>query len=411
LFGEEQFLVKWAAKTIAEKHAPQEMAELSRKRLYGSETDADEIISCCETLPLLAERKTVTVEGIAAFGSSGDKAPAGFGEERFAAYLSDVPPHCMLIMTADNVDKRKKIYKTVAENGSVYEFTKLDRGLLATFIEKRLKAAKAKASRAVLNEFIAMTGYLDKGSACTLFNIENEISKLVAHCNGEIRPDDIYAVMPANASLNIFALSDAVSKGDGGEALRLLNTLLSSGTGEFAILGLLFSQFDLMLSAREMMDEGKTRAEMQRLLGVNEYRLKIAAGHAARFSAGGLRDIIGYACEADRNIKTGVLRPELAMEVFILRATGKPFTTGARPPRRPAGAGTSASAPMSTTASGGGREGGYAAEAAPAGTAPTGRESAPGGDRENGCAAEAAPTPTSAAAPGAGREGIHGGMA
>jgi DNA polymerase-3 subunit delta len=324
LFGEEQFLVRWAAKAIADKYAPREMAEIDYKKLDGQETDAEEIISCCETLPLLADRKTVIVDRLSAFSSGAGRSKGAFNEERFVDYLSNTPPLCLLIITADEVDKRKRIYKTMAAKGGVYEFTKLDRGLLNAFIEKRLKQARLTASRQVMQDFVAATGYLDKDSDYTLFNVENDIEKLVAYCGGaELKREDVNAVMSANFNFNVFALTDAVSCGDGGEALRLLRILLSSGTNEFAILGLIFSQFDLMLSVRELMDRGKTRSEIQKTLGVNEYRLRIVAGHAERFSRNDLAGIIKQACEADRNVKTGLFGSELALEMFILQATSK----------------------------------------------------------------------------------------
>ena len=154
-----------------------------------------------------------------------------------------------------------------------------------------------------------------------MYDVENDIKKLAAYCDGgEIKMEDVAAVMSFSLSRNVFALSDAVGKGNGGDAFRFFNELLISGESVYKLLGLLFSHFDLLLSLRELMDAGMNLREIAGRLDVDEYRLRIASGQAGGFSRERLSGILKRARETDRNIKTGVLKDSVALEMFLSAA-------------------------------------------------------------------------------------------
>ncbi|MDR1570974.1 MAG: DNA polymerase III subunit delta [Clostridiales Family XIII bacterium] len=321
LFGREQFLVKWALDAIASKYIPPELAAVDFVRLDAAETDAATVISHCETLPMGGGAKLVALDSEGLLSGEGGRIAERFGEDALMGYMGSVPPGCILAMTARAADKRKRLYKAAVKAGGVYEFSALDPGDLRAFVEKRLRNEGKKARPSVIREFIDMTGYFDRDSEYSLYSVENDIKKLAAYCDGdEIGSADVAAVMSSGLSQNVFALSDAVGRGDSGEAFRLLGELMASGESVYKLLGLLFSQFDLMLSLRELMDSGMTMGEIAARMDVNEYRLKIAAGQAGRFSRDRLRAVLRRACEADRNIKEGILKDGMALEMFLSAA-------------------------------------------------------------------------------------------
>jgi DNA polymerase-3 subunit delta len=323
LFGKERFLVRWAAEALANKYVDPSLRAVDFARLDGASIDADAVVRHCETLPLGSAKKLVLVEGLSVLAGDDARASARFDDEAFCAYITGLPDTCLLILTADRADKRKKLYKTVAKTGGVYEFTSLDPPLLRAFVEKRLKEAGKRASASVIRRFTDMTGYAERDSEYTLYRLENDLKKIAAYCDGdEILLSDVLAVMEASLDLNAFALADAASRGRRSEAFDLLAAMLASGENVYRLLALLLSQFELLLSVREMADAGFTRARMQSELGVHEYRLRMAAETAARFDADTLRAIVLRACEADRHIKTGLLRDTLALELFVNAAAG-----------------------------------------------------------------------------------------
>jgi DNA polymerase-3 subunit delta len=290
LFGKERFLVRWAADAVTDKYVDPSLRTIDFARLDGATVSADAVVRHCETLPLGGSKKIVLVEDLPLLAGDDAKAAARFDEDAFLAYVGKLPDTCILILTADRADKRKKLYKAVAKAGGTYEFTSLDPPLLRAFAEKRFKGAGKRVSASVVRQFTEMTGYFERDSAYTLYNLENDVKKLAAYCEGEeIHLSDLSAVMESGLEPVAFALADAVSRGRRSEAFDLLASLLASGESVYRLLALLLSQFELLLSVREMMDEGLTRAQMQRELGVHEFRLRMAAETAARFDGRALR--------------------------------------------------------------------------------------------------------------------------
>ena len=66
-----------------------------------------------------------------------------------------------------------------------------------------------------------------------------------------------------------------------------------------------------------MRDEGMGLSQIQKALGVHEFRVKKALGVTEKYSAAGLKKILSKAYEIDGNIKTGLLDQTLALELFI----------------------------------------------------------------------------------------------
>ncbi len=66
-----------------------------------------------------------------------------------------------------------------------------------------------------------------------------------------------------------------------------------------------------------MKEEGKSFQEMKKILGIHEYRIKVAAMLTERYSLSSLQKILQKTYEIDKNIKTGLLEASLALELFI----------------------------------------------------------------------------------------------
>jgi len=80
---------------------------------------------------------------------------------------------------------------------------------------------------------------------------------------------------------------------------------------------LLASQYEMILDIRELMDRKTDPHKIAGILGVNEYRARKAAHTAGRYSTPALKKILTRLYAVDRHIKTGLLDPVLALELFI----------------------------------------------------------------------------------------------
>lgn len=317
-YGKEQYLVDWAMDAIVEKYLNKALLSLEFTRINGEDATLDEIIKSCETLPMASPQRVVLVSDFKLLEGAKSK---HFGEEeekKLLLYLKSLPDTAMLIFTCENPDKRRKLYKGMSDLGSSYDFSPLDEKSLGGFIAKRFKEWGKEVDARTIAQFIRASGYYDKETDYTLYNLNNDIKKIVAYNEDSvIGLDAICDTVSGNIDTNIFDLIDATSSNKKDQAFQLLHNLLSSGEKEYKILALICAQFEIVLSVKEMKEEGYSFENMREMLGVHEFRIKKAAIFAERYSLPKLYMVLQKAYEIDKNIKTGILESSLALEMFI----------------------------------------------------------------------------------------------
>ncbi len=201
--------------------------------------------------------------------------------------------------------------------GQAYQFDRLDRTMLAGFTKKYLKQAGAVFNNDTIAAIIELSGYFDRESDYTLNDLRSDIDKLALYSDGPITREDVETIVLGNEETDGFAFTDALSAGDKQEALRILSSMLSHGSNEFNILGLICSQFEVMMLIQETRENGRNPSFLESELRLNKYRIRRLSGPASRFTAVQLKRGLLKAYEIDRNVKTGVMDARLGLELFI----------------------------------------------------------------------------------------------
>ena len=287
----------------------------------GADADIDVIKEFCETFSMFSEKKILHISDIPLLWKNiSGKYSENFTKE-LCEYLSDVPDSVIVVFTGRKSDpkaKQGKLFKTIQKHGKVYDFGPLDKPLLRGFIEKRMRSAGKTIRPSVIDTVIYESGYLNNDVEYGLYNLENDLKKMIAHSSTqEILPADVAASLAASLDTNIFAMLDAVSRKRKDEALRLMWNIISSGENPFFIIRMIVTQLELMLKTKEMRSEGVPVAKIAKELRVHEYRIKKAASFSDRMSEDDIRTILIYAYEIDSNIKTGLMDSNIALEYFV----------------------------------------------------------------------------------------------
>lgn len=94
----------------------------------------------------------------------------------------------------------------------MYEFDTLSESDLIKFIIKRIKLAGKTCQANVIEEFIENSGYYNKETDYTLYNLENDLKKIIAYAaDDEIIMQDVLSVISGSLETYIFALIDSIS--------------------------------------------------------------------------------------------------------------------------------------------------------------------------------------------------------
>ena len=319
LTGREDFLINWAKGFIRDAVINPAAAELDCSVFSEDNCNPYDVIAACETLPVMSAKKLVICDEFEAFTANSKEDMTALCD-----YMADVPESSMLVFTSAKPNKTKALYKAAAKYGLVYDFVSLDEETLTGWMNKRLKAAGKSADPRDMIRFAKDAGYWDKDRSYTLYNLENDLKKLFALTDKNVLTrEDFLSTAQIQPETQAFRILDAAFRGAKGTALTMLRNsieqeLPSKADGVvFSFIGLLCSQLEIMVEARERQNDGQTLKQIEKETGINGYRLQKCVESSQEKTIGELRKSLMEAYNLEENIKSGLLAPRLAIEMFI----------------------------------------------------------------------------------------------
>ena len=326
LCGPEKYLVHWALGKIKERYVQPAVEMFDYMKLDGGQCDFEEIRNACETMPMLSEKRVVVVDDYhigrvhkpenANEDEDAEEEEKNPEAEQMAEYLQNFPETTVLVLLSDDA-KNRKPFTTVRKVGGIYDFQRLDIAKLKGFLTKRFKELGKRVQTGVCVQIAEMSGYYDKETDCTLYQLIQNVEKVAAYAAEVVTSDDVEAVLSDSVERDVFAFTDAMANGRKGEALRLLSVLLSYGEPELKLLALICSQFEVLLLVKEMLEDGLTTAAMHECTGVHEFRIKKSIPLARKYSRSKLRRLLIKSYEVDRNFKSGMSDMVTALQILI----------------------------------------------------------------------------------------------
>ncbi|MCX7635145.1 MAG: DNA polymerase III subunit delta, partial [Syntrophales bacterium] len=190
--------------------------------------------------------------------AKGLQPPRGGGEvDRLGEILQGgLPDGHILIMTAETVDQRKRLYQIVAATGAVVAFT-------AVKGEKRQRSqleAAAAELLAAAGKTMTEEAWLALGRK-TGFDLAvsmGALERLILYTEGRrtIGAEDVETLIVRSREEDIFALTTALAEGKTALALQILNAIIDGGTAPLMILTMVAREVRLLLHARIILDYG-----------------------------------------------------------------------------------------------------------------------------------------------------------
>lgn len=318
MYGVEDYLINWAANSIIDKYVNPSVRALDYAKLDEEGLTAQDVIEASETFTMMSEKRVVWF-----------KEPVNFSKyecERLSSYVERPNEGSILIISNNNFtndvknknEKRSDLDKLLLEKATCYNFCPLDKKTLIGFIDKRFKLNNAEISQDLLLYMIDETGYFNKESDYRITNLENDILKIVAHSQGRpITRKDIDESISGDIATFVFDFLDAVTSNRKDMAFLLLHNILSSGNDIYSVLAILISQFELILEIKEYREDGGNSLSISKELGVHEFRVKKGLSFADKFETKKIKEILSSLYEVDRNIKTGNMSGDVALELIL----------------------------------------------------------------------------------------------
>lgn len=181
--------------------------------------------------------KVIWLKHYSAFDKEGDKkssSPDAVAIRGLLAALKDgLSEDTVLIMDGNGVDKRRQLYKCVAEHGSIIELNKPDMASKG-WENEMLACIRAVATDKGVKLSPQAESYLLDVLGVDTARIDAELEKIICFrgtSDGVIELDDVTPVCVGKGEEMSWALSNMLGKRDIREALRVVDVLISQNHG------------------------------------------------------------------------------------------------------------------------------------------------------------------------------------
>lgn len=223
-----------------------------------------------------------------------------------------MPESTHIIFREDEIDKRNRLFKKVKELGYFAEMKRQTEAELERWILTILKKEQINLTRSTMS-------YLLETIGTDMNVIRNELDKLIAYLGDKkvLEPADIDKICSRQISGQIFEMIDAMSSKNRKRAFQLYYDLIALKEPPMRILFLITRQYLQLYQIKEMQKQGLSGQALTAASGLSSYAIRKVSQRASRFSSEELKHCIEECAQMDEQIKTGLIRDSIAVELLI----------------------------------------------------------------------------------------------
>ncbi|MBR6410153.1 MAG: DNA polymerase III subunit delta [Clostridia bacterium] len=306
LYGSEDYLkdrcLESARKALALDESFSMFNEIT---LDANDASADTLKVSLDSLPLMAEIKLVILKGFRPGALKADQLEAFMNVFASTATL----PHnlffvCCPAEVAVEVRKDKPVewFAEATQWLKPVSFEKPSTEQLLSWVRRHFQSNGIQASPALCRQLVDRSG-------TDMYALSLEIDKiswyLLSRGSSELTSANIREIAIQDHSFGAFDLSNALLASRKDDALRIVRNMKFNRVEPIPILGQIFSLFCDQLNIRVLMDEGKSKAEIADILGINAYRVGLLMQSLINVSAERIRTLLRQCQMADTMAKRG----------------------------------------------------------------------------------------------------------
>jgi len=305
LYGPESYFVEEGLQAIRNAVVRPEDRDFNLTQFHGRDFKAIDVIEQARTFPAFADRRLVIIKNV--HEASADQL------EGLLPYVEDPVPETVLLLTAEKIDARRKIFQVLKKSGTAIEFKKIYENQLPTFVRDLAKSFNVTLTNQGLKLFCKRVG-------TNLVEVHGELEKLVGYLGDRDLADeqDVAAIVSDTRIESIFDLTDALGQGDISTALKLLDRLLAEGQAPLMVLAMMIRHFRQMWKVMALTAQKVPQGEFPKKVGVSPYFLKGLMQQASRFNSQNYRQVFAQFLKTDLALKSSGGDPKMHLESLVL---------------------------------------------------------------------------------------------
>jgi DNA polymerase-3 subunit delta len=293
--GEEAYFHDEGIRLLERAAVSSDALAMNRDAVRGDEISLGALLDLAQTYPMGNGRRLIVVRDADALRAE--------SLDPLKEYLKAPNPRTCLAFSDVGFDRRRGLYRVLAENATRVACGPLDEPRTAVFVRDRLRA---------------------------LGRVDAEIEKLMSSL-GSPRPveaADLALLADVPRVEDSFRLAAHAARGERGEALGILRALLDQGEDPVKILGGLSWYFRNALRAKVAEARRLPPRETTTLYGIDRGRIERFSREVGRARADDLRDALAFCLKVDRELKgMGAKDPAHALERLVHHAARRASRT------------------------------------------------------------------------------------
>jgi DNA polymerase-3 subunit delta len=311
--GDDEFSRKAEVKVMRSRMG--EQADLNTEVMDGKTVRAADVISAVSSMPFLADKRLVIVEGMLSWLSRKGAGKTGKAE---LEYLTDKLPHLpetarLIFSEAETLGDSNAVLKLAREDPYGYAKTFNPPRDPVNWIVRQVEHYGGKIGSQAAGALAAVIGD-------DFRRADSECLKLVIFVGGDraITEDDIIQLTSYIAEAKIWDMVDALGERNGPKAITFMHRLLENSE-PLALLGMINRQFRLLIQVREVLDAGGMPSDLMKLADIkSSYTAQKLAQQARNFTISQLESVHRYLLDVDFSIKSGQVKDDvLALDLLV----------------------------------------------------------------------------------------------
>lgn len=317
-FGEEKYLIEVAVGRVIYNYVKESKA-FNYTKFKNGEVKPEDIISACETYPVMNDKKVVLVKDVCDFLAIYELKDSFY---EFLDHLSDFV--ILIFWDTGSIKKNTKFYNYFRKNHREVNFEKLAGAQLNKFIKLYFKNKDKIINDTEVAILIQNSGYTSKNKNVALFDLNSEMDKIAAVAkNKVIKESDIRSVTIENIDTNIFKFLDAMMGRSREESLKELHNLYKLGEPSLKIFTMVIRQVKNLLSYKILSTKNISQNDIMNKMEVKNFELKKIRDFERNFSKEFLINFYEELIKTDELFKTSSIDEKLIMETLIVKYCNK----------------------------------------------------------------------------------------
>jgi len=317
LFGEERFFQTEIIGRLTEKLLTPDNRDFNYECFDASESRPEAWIESARTLSFFGGQKLIVVRNLHNASLSSEKANRNASispdeVDRLMAYLSKPLPEACLVITADKIDRKKKLHKFLEKCPGAVDCSPPSEGFLVSWLKKRAQEKGYTLSPSAANLIVERVG-----NRPGILAQELEKTLIYAGEKKTVSEEDVSQLVGELKMESAFMLIDALKGKKLETALRILKSNIKHGEEPIKTLGLISWQFRMIWEVKCGLSRRWSIAETAKKMGANSFMVEKAAASARQYSDKELQNSFRFLRQADRELKSTGKNPEGIMKNLL----------------------------------------------------------------------------------------------